>query len=140
MKSPLQPPTFLLTLPSALALALPPFPTNATTNTTIPSPPTLNLTTNATITPPSRYYLQTRVRGSGNESKSGLYVSGYHTGAGENDATLESIEIASIGYLNGTNQLFDYGEDFPWGMVMDVDDDYAGMCSISLRVFVMGEE
>ncbi|KAF6226008.1 hypothetical protein HO173_012598 [Letharia columbiana] len=125
MKLGLQTLTFLLTLPSALALATRRFPVNVTTNATITPPSTVNLTTNGTIAPPSRYYLQTRVKGYGNEDKNGLYVSGYHTGAGENDATLESIDAASVGFLNGTNQQFDYGTDFPWGMVMVLYDYYA---------------
>ncbi|KAL9072677.1 MAG: hypothetical protein Q9161_003385 [Pseudevernia consocians] len=125
MKVTLKTLAFLLTLPSALALATPPYPVNATTNVTITSPPIVNITTNGTITPPSHYYLQTRVKGYGNEDKNGLYVSGYHTGAGENDVTLESIDVASVGFLNGTYQQFDYGTDFPWGMVMGLYDYYA---------------
>lgn len=116
---------FILILPSTLALTIP-YPVNVTTNATITPPSTVNLTTNGTIAPPSRYYLQTRVKGHGNADKNGLYVSGYHTGAGENDVTLESIDVASVGFLNGTNQQFDYDDNFPWGMVMDVYDDYAG--------------
>lgn len=129
MKFSLQALTIFITLPSALALAGPPFPINVTTNGTVTPPSTLNLTTTRTITPPSRYHLQTRVKGSGNEDKNGLYVSGYHTGAGEDDVTLEPFEVASIGFLNGTNQQFDYGTDFPWGMEMDVYDYYAGKSS-----------
>lgn len=93
---------FILILPSTLALTIP-YPVNVTTNATITPPSTVNLTTNGTIAPPSRYYLQTRVKGHGNADKNGLYVSGYHTGAGENDVTLESIDVASVGFLNGTN-------------------------------------
>ena len=106
----------LLALPSALALATPPYPTNTTTN--------------GTITPPSRYYLQTRVKGYGNSDKNGLYVSGYHTGAGLNDATLQTIDVATAGYLNGTNQQFDLGTEFPWGMNMVDYDYYAGIISL----------
>lgn len=36
--------------------------------------------TNATVTPSGQYYLKTRVKGTGNQDKEGLYVSGYHTG------------------------------------------------------------
>lgn len=113
----------IILLPSTLALAVP-YPLNVTTRATI-TPPKVNLTTNGTITPPSRYYLETRVKGYGNEDKNGLYVSGYHTGAGENDVTLESIDVASVGFLNGTNQQFNYDDDYPWGMVMDIYDNYA---------------
>lgn len=128
-----------LALPFTLALTVPPTvnittnvtttpppPTvNITTNgtTTLP-PPTVNITTNGTITPPNRYHLQTRVKGDGNADKDGLYVSGYHIGAGENDVTLESISDAAVGYLNGTYQQFDLGTSFPWGMVMEINYDY----------------
>ena len=36
--------------------------------------------TNNTVTPPAQYYLKTSVKGTGNQDKEGLYVSGYHTG------------------------------------------------------------
>ncbi|CAF9934776.1 MAG: hypothetical protein ALECFALPRED_006084 [Alectoria fallacina] len=133
MKPSLQALTFLLTLPSALALTIPPV--NATTSATIaPSPSTVNLTTNGTIAPPPRYHLQTRVKGPGNEDKNGLYVTSYHTGAGESDATLGPLDIASVGFLNGTYQQFVYdGEPFPWGMIMeDPGLEYAGKYSPSL--------
>ena len=110
---------FILILPSTIALTVP-HRVNVTTKATTTPPSTV------TPAPPSRYYLQTRVKGHGNADKDGLYVSGYHTGAGENDVTLESIDVASVGSLNGTNQQFDYGDTFPWGMVMDTYDDYAG--------------
>lgn len=107
----------LLALPPALALATPPYPTNATTN--------------GTITPPSRYYLQTQVKGYGNPDKNGLFVSGYHTGAGMNDAVLtQSIDVAAAGYLNGTSQQFDLGTAFPWGMGIVDYDFYAGIISL----------
>lgn len=107
----------LLALPPALALATPPYPTNGTTN--------------GTITPPSRYYLQTQVKGYGNPDKNGLFVGGYHTGAGLGDAILDqSIDVAAAGYLNGTNQQFDLGNPFPWGMGMVEYDSYAGIISL----------
>ncbi|CAD6563581.1 MAG: hypothetical protein ASARMPRED_000070 [Alectoria sarmentosa] len=113
MKLSLQTLASLLTVPSALALATPSIP-----------PSTVNSTTNGTITPPSRYYLQTRVKDHGSSDKNGLYVSTYHTGAGFNDATLGSIEIAAAGFLNETYQQFDLGDPFPWGMNIagNVDD------------------
>ena len=123
MKLGLQTLASLLALPSALALATPHYATNATNN--------------GTITPPSRYHLQTKVKGSGNSDKDGLYVSAYHTGAGENDATLGTIDIASPGYLNGTNQTFDLGSDFPWGLVMVDYDYYAGLSLLRPRMLLM---
>ena len=135
MKVTLETLAFFLTLPSALALVTPPYPVNVTTNVTATSPSTVNLTTNGTITPPSKYHLQTRVKGYGNEDKNGLYVSGYHTGAGENDVTLEFIDDASVGFLNDTYQQFDYGTDFPWGMFMGVYDYYGSNSQPSTNKF-----
>lgn len=64
------------------------------------------------------YYLQTSVISGTNDcgtNKDGLYVVGYHTGAGLDDATLTSdISVASKGFLNGTYQQFDYSTSFPW--------------------------
>ena len=31
-----------------------------------------------------------------------------------------------MGFLNGTQQQFDYGTDFPWGMTLEEDSAYAG--------------
>jgi hypothetical protein len=41
--------------------------------------------------------------------------------------TLEGIENASIGFLNGTYQQFDYDTPFPWGLNMGGADNYAGI-------------
>ncbi|KAL2041849.1 hypothetical protein N7G274_005634 [Stereocaulon virgatum] len=78
-----------------------------------------------TVVPPSRYHLKTCVVGGGHADKEGLYASGFHIGAGINDVTLEGIEVASIGFLNGTYQQFDYGTPFPWGLNMGGADNYA---------------
>ena len=48
-------------------------------------------------------------------------------GGGTNDVTLEGIANASIGFLNGTYQQFDYDTTFPWGLLMGGDENYAGM-------------
>ena len=42
--------------------------------------------------------------------------------------TLEGIDVASVGFLNGTHQQFDYDTPFPWGLQMGGDDNYAGTC------------
>ena len=42
--------------------------------------------------------------------------------------TLEGIDVAAVGFLNGTYQQFDYDTTFPWGLQMGFDDDYAGTC------------
>ncbi|KAL9132801.1 MAG: hypothetical protein Q9175_006021 [Cornicularia normoerica] len=99
MKLSLQTLAFFLTLPSALGLTTPLFPVNVTSNATTTPLSNVNLTTNGTVTPLNRYYLPTRVKGYGNGDKNGLYGSGYHTSAGENDVTLESIDVPSVGYL-----------------------------------------
>lgn len=120
-------PTLLFALlPSTLA-APPPYPTTNSTST------------NGTITPPPRYYLRTQVKGyvAAPNDKDGLYVSSYHTGAGENDATLESIDVASAGYLNGSNQQFDLGSEFPWGIGMVDYDFYAGMSFFFLLLLLL---
>ena len=49
-------------------------------------------------------------------------------GAGTSDVTLEGIDVASVGFLNGTYQQFDHNTTFPWGLQMGSDDNYAGMC------------
>lgn len=61
-------------------------------------------------------------------------------GAGENDVTLESIDTASIGFLNGTNQQFDLSAGLPWGMVMDIYDNYAGMSPSLIRLLIGSED
>ena len=53
------------------------------------------------------YYLQSRVLNGGNSSKNGLYVEGYHTGAGENDAVLvpnTTDYSLAVGFLDGSYQ------------------------------------
>ncbi|KAL5041666.1 hypothetical protein BDW71DRAFT_191430 [Aspergillus fruticulosus] len=64
---------------------------------------------------PDTFYLKTS--GAENSAHNDLYVYGYHTGAGLNDAVLTpDIETASKAYLNGTIVLFDYNTTFPWGL------------------------
>ncbi|KAL5340885.1 hypothetical protein BJX70DRAFT_396268 [Aspergillus crustosus] len=61
------------------------------------------------------FYLKTS--GADNAAHNDLYVYGYHTGAGLNDAVLTpDVETASKGYLNGTRVEFDYNTKFPWGL------------------------
>jgi len=56
--------------------------------------------------------------------------SSFKAGAGFNDVTLGPIDVASKGFLNGTYQQFDYGTDFPWGLQMGNDLNYAGVLSL----------
>jgi hypothetical protein len=61
-----------------------------------------------------------------NTEHNDLYVYGYHTGAGLNDAVLtKDVGTASSAYLNGTNVFFDYKTEFPWGMKAIGDTNYA---------------
>lgn len=76
-----------------------------------------------TTTPPDRYYLQTKVVDSSNDTgtdKDGLWVYSYHTGAGLGDVGLSSNKTwAWEGYLNGTQQLFTYPNAFaPWPLAV----------------------
>lgn len=75
--------------------------------------------------PPSQpeYYLRSQ----------GEYVAGYHIGAGLDDAVLVSDKsVAAKGYLNDTNQQFDLGTTFPWGMVMTSNPAYSGRMTFKL--------
>ena len=95
--------------------------------------------------PVGEYYLLTSVIDGGDQDKNNLYVSGYHTGpdpsslplhegsnadrdvgAGLNDVTLGSIDVASKGFFNDTHQQFDYNSSFPWAFNMGSDTNYAG--------------
>ena len=74
----------------------------------------------ASVIPTSRTYNLKTV--SSNPAFSSLYVEAYHTGAGFNDAVLVSSgpdNVFANGFLNGTQQEFNLGDDFPWGMVME---------------------
>ena len=63
-----------------------------------------------------------------------LYVYTYHTGAGLNDATLAANASAAPSvYLNGTEALFDLGTDYPWGMAVTGDTNYACKYFVSGR-------
>jgi hypothetical protein len=76
------------------------------------------------------YYLETYVTNGINDTgtyKGGLFVCGYHTGAGLGDATLcPNSSNASPAFMNGTYQQFDYNTTFPWGMYLAYDAEYAG--------------
>ncbi|GAD96503.1 conserved hypothetical protein [Paecilomyces variotii No. 5] len=69
------------------------------------------------------FYLKTS--GGANEQHNNLYLVAYHTGAGFNDAVLESSsQNAAKGVLNGTNVQFELGTSFPWGIDMGSDTNY----------------
>lgn len=72
---------------------------------------------------PNTFHLKTI--NAGQSAHNNLYVYGYHTGAGLNDAVLSSdASKASPAHLNGTNVQFDLGSDFPWGLQMVGATDY----------------
>ena len=61
------------------------------------------------------------------ESKDGLYLTSYHTGAGLSDITFTSDKtIAAKAFLNGTVLQFDYNSTFPWSTFMVGATNYAG--------------
>jgi hypothetical protein len=79
------------------------------------------------------YQLQTCLKPGQNDKSqyNNLWLSSYHTGAGLNDVVFHKVQSgASKAFLNATNvtsssgtqyynQLFDLGNDFPWGLQMD---------------------
>lgn len=71
------------------------------------------------------FYLKTS--GAANDQHNNLYVTAYHTGAGFNDAVLESSnQNAAKAILNGTNVQFELGTPFPWGFDMGSATNYGG--------------
>lgn len=72
---------------------------------------------------PKNFHLKTA--GASNSAHNGLYVYGYHTGAGLNDAVLSpDVGTASPAFLNGTNVQFDLDTPFPWGLYMLPQNNY----------------
>ena len=79
-------------------------------NTPITSTTTVTVTAPAPCFTPTgpEYYLKTHVVDGGNSSKDGLYLDGYHTGAGLNDAVLvpnTSEWNLAMGWLDGSYQV-----------------------------------
>ncbi|MCJ1474987.1 hypothetical protein MMC13_003647 [Lambiella insularis] len=124
MLSPLLPLFFLLSLATAL-----PSPLASPT----PSP---------SLVPTGRtYYLKTV---SNTSSFNDLFLTTYHTGAGLNDAVFvpaisktgfnASNYPAATGFLNGTQQEFDLGNDFPYGMAPVGDTTYDAWLPVQINV------
>jgi hypothetical protein len=107
---------------------------------------TLSLLVGAALATPSRHARQStkapdsfylKTSGSENSAHNDLYVYGYHTGAGLNDAVLTpDVDTASKAFMNGTNVQFDFNTNFPWGLYPIGVTNYAGV-SLYLR-FVSG--
>ncbi|KKY13453.1 hypothetical protein UCRPC4_g06973 [Phaeomoniella chlamydospora] len=102
---------------------------------------TLSLASSAIASPltkrESTFYLQTSLRnGSTDTTKENLYLEAYHTGAGFNDATLNSFDTAAKAFLNGTNLQFDLGQgdEYPWGLVLYADTNYAAWDPVEVNV------
>lgn len=77
--------------------------------------------------PLSSFYLKTC---SNVTSKNNLYVTAYHTGAGQNDAVLVEKAGAIAGTLNDTSIIFyGLGAGVPWGLVL-VNEFYTRECKI----------
>jgi hypothetical protein len=73
----------------------------------------------------TNFHLKTT--GASNSAHNDLYVYGYHTGAGLNDAVLTSdVGTASPAFLNGTNVQFALDTPFPWGLYMVGQNNYGG--------------
>ncbi|KAB8079612.1 hypothetical protein BDV29DRAFT_164053 [Aspergillus leporis] len=71
----------------------------------------------------TNFHLKTT--GASNSAHNDLYVYGYHTGAGLNDAVLTSdVGTASPAFLNGTNVQFALDTPFPWGLYMVGQNNY----------------
>jgi hypothetical protein len=76
-----------------------------------------------------------KTTGSSQADHNDLFLTTYHTGAGENDAVLEKkANAATAFYLNGTTALADLGTSYVWGFEIGGDTNYAGK-SCSGRLF-----
>lgn len=108
--------SFITTLLAATALAAP-----------LTSVPSLSKRNDAT------FLLKTQLI-NGYSRFDNLYVESYHTGAGLSDATLSnSTEYAAKGFLNGTEWQFDLGNEFPWGLTMYGDTNYAAWEPVTIN-------
>lgn len=85
---------------------------------------------------PPNFHLKTT--NAGQDAHNNLYVYGYHTGAGLNDAVLSpDASKASTGQLNGTQVQFDLGSEFPYGLQMEGATDYGCMFFVLSVLFLL---
>ncbi|KAI9718883.1 MAG: hypothetical protein M1812_003767 [Candelaria pacifica] len=89
------------------------------------SPLEARATNTSALNTTQEYLLRTQVIYGGPYRFNGLYLSAYHTGAGLNDATLVR-DNGIHGFINDTHQEFDLGSQFPWGLTLATDTNYAG--------------
>ncbi|KAI9372751.1 hypothetical protein BJX61DRAFT_424483 [Aspergillus egyptiacus] len=81
----------------------------------------------------STFYLKTS--NAENPDHNDLYVYGYHTGAGLNDAVLTpDRDTASTAFLNGTRLQFDYNSTFPYGMLPVGVTNYAAWQYVQINI------
>ncbi|MCJ1465343.1 hypothetical protein MMC07_003961 [Pseudocyphellaria aurata] len=80
-------------------------------------------TTTPTTAASNLVRFKTRVHPGQDASKNGLYLSGYHIGAGESDAVFYGTEPATgdKGFINNGTLQFDLGTDFPWYLQMEFE-------------------
>ena len=50
-----------------------------------------------------------------------------------NDVSLQTIDTASVGFLNNSYQQFDYGDSITWSFQLGGANPYAGMFHILSR-------
>jgi hypothetical protein len=68
-----------------------------------------------------------KTTGSNQADYNDLFLTTYHTGAGENDAVLQNkADAATAFYLNGTTAIADLGTSYVWGFEIGGDTNYAG--------------
>ncbi|KAJ5818744.1 hypothetical protein N7474_004335 [Penicillium riverlandense] len=71
-------------------------------------------------------HFKLKTTGAANNAHNNLYVYTYHTGAGFNDAVLDSKESgAPWVHLNETRVSFELGDHTPWNMDVGGDTNYA---------------
>ncbi|KAI9725791.1 MAG: hypothetical protein M1834_009740 [Cirrosporium novae-zelandiae] len=129
MHIPSPPTTSLLTILTLLLTstsALPVNPRTTTTNSTSLSYLKTTLLTSCT----ANTYCDT-------SPHDNLYVSSYHTGAGESDATLSSDHGVAGSLINETYWQFEIGE-YQWGMNLEIQTFYTSWQPVSILTFSPG--
>ena len=104
------------------------------------APPSTTTTATApTLTPIGvEYYLQAQPLNADPNSVVNNYLSSYHSGAGENNATLIAQSGAITAFLNpdGGYQEFDVGLSYPYGLVMGGETAIKGASLVAIDIGV----
>ncbi|KAJ5785799.1 uncharacterized protein N7503_011011 [Penicillium pulvis] len=75
-----------------------------------------------------------KTTGSAKPEFNDLYLYSYHTGAGLSDGVLDSnATVAPKFWLNGTTAYADLGTDYPWGMTVAGDTNYAAWEPVTIN-------